>query len=86
MTSKVENFRYNGFFVESRRGFTKYKAIKLISWTNDPGIGEFLCSDNKKRLIPSCCLSKEFLDTQPKRPKLNPFKGTGVFFGMPAKS
>ena len=86
MESKIKNFNYNGFFVESLLGIAPYKAIKLVKWTNDPGIGEFLCSDGKNRLIPSCQLSIEFINSQPPRIKLDPFTGNGVFFGSPAHS
>jgi hypothetical protein len=86
MDRSVQNFIYNGFFVQLLPNKTKYTVNSLINWTQDPGIGLFLCSDKKERLIPSCCLSKDFLLTQKKRPKLNPFKGKGVLFGEPAKS
>lgn len=86
MDYSVQNFVYNGFFVQLLQNKAKYTVDSLINWTNDPGIGLFLCSDKKERLIPTCCLSKDFLQTQKTRPKLDPFKGKGVLFGQSAKS
>jgi len=86
MESNVKNFNYNGFFVESLPGFTSYKAVELVIWTVDPGIGLFRCTDGRERLIPSCQLDDEFYNSLPPRPKLDPFKGNGVFFGEPAQS
>ncbi len=82
----VENFIYNGFSVSSKPGFASYTISEFIEWTNDPGIGKFNCSDNVKRLIPSCQLSKELNKELPKPPKLDPFNGIGVLFGSPSKS
>ena len=76
----IENFVYDGLFVESKKGFAKYKVVSLVEWTNDPGIGKFLCSDGKERLIPSCQLTKEFLSKLPKE------SVKGVLFGQPSKS
>lgn len=55
MNYQVENFKYNGFYVKSLEGKTNYTA-KFKNWSNDPGIALCECSDNKERLIPSCCL------------------------------
>jgi hypothetical protein len=55
MNFKVQNFKYNGFMVDNQKGITDYTA-KFIEWTQDPGIAKCNCSDNKIRLIPSCCL------------------------------
>lgn len=52
---QVENFKYNGFSVQSKPGIANYTA-NFKNWTNDPGIALCECSDNKERLIPSCCL------------------------------
>ena len=82
----IENFTYNGFGVTSKKGFADYTVEEFIEWTNDPGVGKFKCSDDKERLIPSCQLSREYQDSIPLRPKLNPFKGRGVFFGKPSSS
>jgi len=75
---RVENFRYNGFFVQSIKGYTKYTA-EFKSWTNDPGIALCICSDNKKRLIPSCCLIGD--EKLPKQDISNK-----ILFGQPSKS
>lgn len=48
---QVENFKYNGFFVEHKKGIASYTAT-FKNWTNDPGIANCTCSDNKERLIP----------------------------------
>lgn len=55
LTFEVENFVYNGFIVQSKKGKAKYTAT-FKEWTNDPGIALYACSDGKDRLIPSCCL------------------------------
>ena len=79
---KVEKFKYNGFMVNAPKGgwgqMTDYTAT-FVSWTSDPGIAKCLCSDNKERLIPSCCLigDKSNLPIQNK---------TGVLFGIPCHS
>jgi len=52
---RVENFKYDGFSVQPKKGIANYTAI-FKNWTNDPGIANCICSDNKERLIPSCCL------------------------------
>jgi hypothetical protein len=82
----VENFFYNGFATETLEGFASYEIESFVKWTNDPGIGVFKCTDNKERLIPSCQLEKSYYNSLPKRPKLDPFKGVGVFFGSPSHS
>ncbi len=79
----VENFAYNGFAVQSLEGFAKYKVVKLLTWTNDPGIGRFICSDNIERLIPTCCLDSEFTKELPKQNYTN---GKGDIFGAPSHS
>ena len=86
--NSVENFNYNGFGVESKKGFASFKVLSLVKWTNDPGIGRFLCDDHKERLIPSCQLTKEFLNDYPKQQKLNCFgkNANGILFGKPCKS
>ena len=50
---EVQNFEYNGFYVNTLLGKTLYK-VTPVKWTNDPGIIECKCSDGKKRLIPTC--------------------------------
>jgi hypothetical protein len=82
----VENFVYNGFSVRPLKGFAKYKVVKLLTWTKDPGIGRFSCSDGIERLIPSCCLSQDFLKDLPKAEDLNVFEGKGMLFGIPSHS
>ena len=86
--NSIENFEYNGFSVEAMKGFASYEVESLINWTNDPGIGLFLCSDNKKRLIPCCQLTKDFLSKYKKQERLQCFgkNATGVLFGQPCKS
>ena len=64
----VANFSYDGFVVKRKEGFAPYRVEKLIQWTNDPGIGRFLCSDGEERLIPLLQLSEDFLITQEKLP------------------
>jgi len=86
MDKRVENFKYNGFMVESREGYAPYTADTFIGWTNDPGVGEFKCSDGKERRIPSCQISTEYRKSLPPRPKLNPLKGEGVLFGRASES
>lgn len=82
----VENFEYNGFYVKSKKGFAKWEIKKFLGWTNDPGIGSFLCSDGELRNIPSCQLSSEYLVELPKTPDLKPYEGVGVLFGESATS
>lgn len=83
----VENFYYNGFFVSSMPGFAKYKVISFLSWTNDAGICRCSCSDNIERLIPTCCLSPEFLKALPEQNlESNKMGGKGVIFGLPSHS
>lgn len=82
----IENFNYNGFGVEIKKGFAEYEVESFIEWTNDPGIGKFKTTDGQERLIPSCQLSKEYMKTLPARPSLNPFEGNGVFFGESSNS
>lgn len=79
----IENFDYNGFFVNSLPGFAKFTVKKFLSWTNDPGVGKFLCSDGKTRLIPTCQLHSDYLKTLPKEPNL---KGKGLLFGPSSTS
>ena len=82
----VENFNYDGFGIETMKGFAKYTVKDFVEWTNDPGIGKFKCSDGKERLIPECQLTREYVKSLSARPKLDPFKGIGVFFGEPSHS
>lgn len=82
----VENFSYDGFGVSIQKGFSKWTITQFNGWTMDPGIGRFTCSDGQERLIPSCQLHPNYYKSLPKRPKLEPFKGNGVFFGEPSKS
>jgi len=63
----VEDYRYNGYTVTPISGFKSFQVKKLLKWTNDPGIGLFLCSDKKVRLIPSCQLHPSFLNKHPKQ-------------------
>jgi len=79
MEYKVENFKYNGFYVQPKKGMAKYTA-KFKKWTNDPGIALFECSDGKERLIPSCCLIGD-ISNLPKEDMLNK-----VLFGQMSKS
>lgn len=85
--NSVENFKYNGFSVLSKPGFAKYRIVKFLNWTNDPGIGKFLCTDKKERLIPTCCLSNKFIKTLPKQ-ELSPniIGGKGDIIGIPSES
>jgi len=78
----VENFDYNGFFVNGLPGFAPYLVVKFLRWTSDPGIILALCSDGKKRLIPTCCLSYDFIETLPPDPN----KKNHLFFGVASKS
>lgn len=76
---KVENFVYNGFYVESKEGNADYTAT-FNSWTSDPGVIKADCSDGKVRLIPTCCLIGCKESDFPPQPK------TGVLFGSASKS
>lgn len=82
----VENFIYDGFGCETKKGFAPFEVKEFIEWTDDPGIVHVLCTDNVPRRIPSCQLSRELLDTFPEPPKLDPFNGKGVLFGLPSTS
>ncbi|MDR0860604.1 MAG: hypothetical protein LBO09_06625 [Candidatus Peribacteria bacterium] len=83
---KVSNFTYNGFSGEILEGFAPYEVIGLVEWTNDPGIGNFFCSDGENHLIPTFALSKNFLKSCPKAPSLRPLEGNGDLFGAPSHS
>ena len=85
---EIIDFKYDGFGVESFNTVASYKIDKFIKWTNDPGIGKFLCNDGKERLIPTCQLNEYYLIELPKRPNLNCFgpNATGTLFGNPSKS
>jgi hypothetical protein len=76
---EVENFSYNGFMGQRLPGKALYKA-KFIRWTSDPGVGAFICSDGKERLIPTFALVGDHsgLPEQDFRHK--------VFFGSPSHS
>jgi hypothetical protein len=52
---KVHNFSYNGFSGKLFDDFAEYTA-ELKKWTTDPGVGLFVCSDEKERLIPTFAL------------------------------
>jgi hypothetical protein len=54
-TYLVQHFSYNGFTGKLLKGMTTYSA-KFKSWTRDPGIARFECSDNTERLIPTFAL------------------------------
>lgn len=82
----IEDFIYNGFFVEHKGTIAPYTVKQFIKWTDDPGIGLFLCSDGRERLIPSCQLTSEYVESILPRPVLDPFNGKGVLFGASSKS
>ena len=71
---KVKDFIYNGFYVQGKRNYCEYKVVSFIHWTVDPGVGLFLGSDKKERLIPTCQIGRMKLPKQPK---------TGILFGVP---
>jgi hypothetical protein len=75
---KVRNFEYNGFFGKLEKGYADYTAV-FQTWTSDPGVGLFTCSDAKERRIPSFALEGDY-DTLPKQKK------TGVLFGPSCNS
>ena len=77
----VENFAYNGFFVQRKGGYADYTAT-FKEWTEDPGIAVCKCSDGKERLIPSCCLDGFDKDAYPKQ---NTDNKVG-YWGRPSKS
>jgi hypothetical protein len=55
VTFEVENFSYDGFGGQHLPGKAPYMAT-FIEWTRDPGVGSFMCSDGRKRLIPTFAL------------------------------
>lgn len=78
---KVENFEYNGFSGQNLPGFTTYKA-KFGSWTSDPGVANWLCSDGEYRSIPTFAIHKL---KYKKLPKQTYPKGK-IMFGASSKS
>ena len=82
---KVRNFTYNGLGVNFEGGLAKYTA-KFIKWTNDPGVGEFKCSDGKVRLMPSCVLVGPRESLPKKTWKSAEEQGVSVLFGTPCAS
>jgi len=76
---KIRNFEYNGFMGQTHEGHTDYTA-EFKEWTTDPGIGIFICSDGRERLIPTFAIEGEMPDDIPKQPK------TGVLFGEACES
>lgn len=48
----VKQFSYNGFFGELSNELAAYTA-KFKSWSGDPGVAHFECSDGETRLIPT---------------------------------
>lgn len=80
----VKKFKYNGFGVTHGKGFYTWLISRFVQYTNDPGMVEFLCSDNETRLIPTCCISSELYKELPIAPDLRPLEGVGVLFGTPS--
>ena len=83
---QIHNFVYNGFFVQDRKGYAKYTG-RFIKWTNDAGIAEIECSDDKLRYIPSCEI-KDYSKYLPHEPDYDKMKeeGTFLWFGYPSQS
>lgn len=77
----VENFMYNGLFVQRQVGYAGYTAT-FKEWTEDPGIAVCECSDGQERLIPSCCLHEFDYDAYPKQ---NTDNKVG-YLGSPSRS
>lgn len=77
----VENFMYNGLFVQMVGGYADYTAT-FKEWTEDPGIAVCKCSDGKERLIPSCCLNGFDYKACPEQ---NTDNKVG-YFGIPSRS
>lgn len=77
----VENFFYNGLFVQRMGGYADYTAT-FKEWTEDPGIAVCECSDGKERLIPSCSLYGFDKDAYPKQNT----DGKVGYWGSPSKS
>lgn len=82
----VENFVYDGFQVISPPGFAAWTVTNFQKWTNDAGIGLFMCSDGIIRPIPTCCLNPMYYHSLPEEPNLRPLEGVGVLFGTPSQS
>ena len=63
---KVKNFTYNGFYGKERPGFTYYRA-RFNSWTRDPGVAKWDCSDGKARTIPTFAIDGIIYKKLPKQ-------------------
>lgn len=85
MHHRVHNFTYNGFVGNTHPGWANFKITEFVEWTNDPGIGKFLCDDGITRLIPTFALTRDYHKSL-KKIKLLPFEGVGVLIGTPCKS
>lgn len=82
---RIRNFHYDGFGGQLREGYAPYTLTTLIRWTLDPGVGLFLCSDGKERLIPSFVLPKDYPDWV--KPADAPAKYSPLFYvGTPSQS
>jgi len=83
-TRSVRNFSYNGLAVTDKPGFSSYE-VQFIEWTDDPGIGKFICTDNKVRYIPSCQLEETYYKSLPQKDWRNP-NSEPILIGKPSKS
>lgn len=84
MSVPIRHFDYDGFGGSLREGYAPYTAV-LVRWTLDPGVGLFLCSDGKQRLIPTFALPSDHPDWQ--RPADAPAGYTPLFYiGEPSSS
>lgn len=79
---EILNFEYNGFYGKLIGGEAEYTA-EFKEWTNDPGVGVFICSDGKERLIPTFAIKP--LETVKSLPKQSYEHGM-LLFGAPSKS
>ncbi len=75
----VRRFEYNGFCGQLKEGNAPYTA-KFVEWTRDPGVAWFMCSDGKKRLIPTFAL----VDAPELPPQV--FEDEMMLFGCPCCS
>jgi hypothetical protein len=82
---KVAKYIYNGMFVTIKTGLTNYEA-EFQSWTTDPGVAIFNCTDKKQRLIPTCAIVDFDCDAHPKQPKLEEKNMGFCHIGMPSSS